>query len=364
MRFAFVIPARISNGGGAERWCEAVASSLSALGHTVDLYAPTDTSLPLYAGSAFSREIDFQSRLHWLMKRFRVLGFYPPLMFVRIPQAYDAVYSASMFPILTFARLESPLIVGTHDAFTSNQSVSADSLQAIPRWLYRLIRRSRKTLVHSLNSLTTQKFMATGWPLEEVPIFSLSPSFDPIQHGSFRIVFIGPLDRRKGAGLLRQVVAGLSEWPDVTFTAIGKTSPNSKRTLTSLLESRQFEHVGFVPDEAKAKILSTASLCLHLSTRETSPAVPLEALRAGVPVVSTWAPIERVVTSPELTSVAADRIRVIDAIRQVYLKWKSDPKAFLRMRERLREDALREYDPSENLGRTVALITHFAGSSG
>lgn len=360
MKFAFIVPAKISNGGGAERWTEFIALRLSALGHTVDLYVPQDKLLPSYSGPAFRRESDFESTLYHFLKRIGLQGYYPALMFVRLPEDYDAVYSTSMFPILVFATVDSPLIVGTHDAFISNSPLSIDSLQLIPRVLYRFIRKNRRTLIHSLSKLTSEKFRNSPWPVEQVPIATSSVSDIPIADQSFRVVFIGSLEKRKGAGLLTDVVLALKAETEVKFTVIGKAPRPSSTWLARLRTSPQFEHLGYVPNEAKSRVLASSSLCLHLSSRETSPAVPLEALLSGVPVISTWVPLSRIMDSSGLEVIPGNVVAVTGAIRANYARWKSNQRAFLDMRQKIRQETMTRYAEMESREKMIQMITEFA----
>lgn len=363
MRFAFIIPARVSNGGGAERWAETVALNLSARGHSVDLYVPQDRSLSPYSGLAFQREIAFKSRLYNFLKRVRLTGYYPALMFVRLPARYDAVYSTSMFPILTFASVASPLIIGTHDAFISTSPISIDNFQLIPQSLYRFIRKGRQTIIHSLNALTTQKFRHAPWPVKEIPIFVSSIPIEPTDYELFRVVFIGTLERRKGADLLIGAISALSARTGTKFTVIGKIPPTSLKLYAKLREFPQFEHLGSLTNKGKFEVLATASLCLHLSRRETSPAVPLEALLAGVPVLSTWWPLSKILQSSGLQIVPENSRAVAEAIEANYARWNSSRKFYLDWRHKLQAEVTSKLERSDRLERVLQLLTTF-GSQG
>ncbi|QPL06175.1 MULTISPECIES: glycosyltransferase family 4 protein [Actinomyces] len=105
-----------------------------------------------------------------------------------------------------------------------------------------------------------------------------------------RIVFVGRLDRAKGADLLVEALHVLDDSTasaiEVHFFGRGSLAESLEKRARQLDTHARVEFHGFVPPEHISEILSTAEFCVVPSRYDAYPLVTLEAMAAATPLIA------------------------------------------------------------------------------
>lgn len=109
------------------------------------------------------------------------------------------------------------------------------------------------------------------------------PDWAPDPQGRFRILYVGNLGQRKGIKYLLEAVRRLAR-PDITLTLVGHVVGSG----TGLAPYRHlFTHVPHVPYLQVHEMFRNADLFIYPSLHEGSAFANLEAMAAGLPVLTT-----------------------------------------------------------------------------
>lgn len=335
MRIAIVNHAPLSESGGAEVWILRVTKLLSVAGAEVDIYVPRtsdrkDVELPVGI-----RELPVAGPWVRRLRNVGLAGFSAPLFNPTLPAGYDMVYSTSIFPYVLFMRTRSQTVIGTHDMFLANRKAGIDLLQVIPFAMIKLISSSKRMRFHTLNDAATRQVRRWGLPADQVPLdFVLPRTFsEPRLADQFRVLFLGRLNRRKGAKLLVGLSRRLAKLPKLELTIAGPVEQEYLTQLPSATDAPQVRVLGYVDERTKYDILAHTDVGLFLSERDSNPIVPLEYVSAGVPVVSTWHPLRAILPSWALFDVHRRVNPVFNSICSLYGEWQSDPSGYLNLRK-------------------------------
>lgn len=116
-----------------------------------------------------------------------------------------------------------------------------------------------------------------------VDVERFRPGWTPDPQGRFRILYVGNLGQKKGIKYLLEAVRRLAR-PDITLTLVGHVVGSG----TGLAPYRHlFTHVPHVPYLQVHEMFRNADLFIYPSLHEGSAFANLEAMAAGLPVVTT-----------------------------------------------------------------------------
>jgi glycosyltransferase involved in cell wall biosynthesis len=166
-----------------------------------------------------------------------------------------------------------------------------------------------------------------------------------------RILFLGEIGKRKGIYDLVCALAQIAAaQPHARLVAGGSGELEEVRRLARELGvERHLELPGWVDGEAKARLLAEAAIYVLPSHNENLPVSILEAMAAGLPVVST-----RVGGIPDAVRHGSEGLLVMpgdkEALADGVLRLLGDPQLGSRMGAAARRRAAAEFSPAAVLG--------------
>lgn len=166
----------------------------------------------------------------------------------------------------------------------------------VRNWLTRVVLRSATAVL--VLSPAWQTALATLVPAASgrerlislpnpVDCAAIRPPDDPGQRSQSAVLFLGDFSPRKGVrDLLAAAPAVLKRHPDARFVVTGGAPPDGVSALAEGLGA-SVEFAGWVRGEQKLALLREAALLALPSYAEGVPIAVLEAMAAGLPVVTT-----------------------------------------------------------------------------
>jgi glycosyltransferase involved in cell wall biosynthesis len=156
------------------------------------------------------------------------------------------------------------------------------------------------------------------------PVFATQKPRQPRSDGSWRILWVGRLEKQKDPALALAVMAAMDAPSHLTMLGDGTLRTSTDRRISMMGLGEKVTLAGHVTDVAS--YLADADALLITSRYEGGPAVAVEALAQGVPVVSTdcsyllhdiitCAEAGRIVTSRAPSALAAALCEVCAAPR-------------------------------------------------
>ncbi|MBI4500128.1 MAG: glycosyltransferase family 4 protein [Gemmatimonadetes bacterium] len=219
-------------------------------------------------------------------------------------------------------------------------------------WMKRLIRWSLdKADVHIVQSpgLADVLRTMTGRPIYSIVNGVRIEDFRPPEgfaHSdgqAVRVLTVGYLGHRKGTFDLLEVAERLSATrPKVRLTVVGGGEVDRFRGLAEQRKLRNIEFIGAVDEMRKVALLHGADIFLLPSRAEGQPIALLEAIAAGLPVVSTT-----VGSIPEVVGSANGLLTSpgdVEGMVSVLERLVDDPSLRERMGRFNRQDAVRRFD--------------------
>lgn len=331
---------KLNYNGGAEKWVKEVSEYLIQKGHEVKIFVPQDPDIPPYDG--LPRENEIKLTPYFLFKRLGILNFYPPFYLPKVREDFDVIYTTSMNPFLFFLLYRGKIISGVHDAFISDSKISIDSFRIIILLIYKL-RVFNNVSFHTFSPFFTSKFSKTRKTIYEIPNFSDITNTASAVNDSFRILFIGRVEKRKGSDTLFRVANMLKNHPEIEIDIAGLIPDKFVFQVKKFDQYKNIRFLGYVSEERKRELLKSASLFLFLSTRDTFPFTILEALSYGVPVLTTWQTSADVFNSKWVEAVSRDETALLCSIREKYNRWKYSASEYTDMKEKIRRDTMEKY---------------------
>jgi glycosyltransferase involved in cell wall biosynthesis len=139
------------------------------------------------------------------------------------------------------------------------------------------------------------------------PVYVKSEPRTPRRDGKLRILWIGRLEPQKDPELALQVIAALETPAHLTMLGDGALREALQRRISSLGLQDRMTLAGYVPEIESH--LANADVLLITSHYEGGPAVAVEALAQGVPVVSTDCSflLHDIITCPEAGRIVTSR---------------------------------------------------------
>lgn len=330
----------MSFGGGGEQWLISVIKKLSANGINVEVYVPK-----VYENEEKSvmekLNIPFIFYNSLSIKVFHSLNadnFVWPFIGIKLKKKYDAIYIPSIYPILFIFRNNLRIVIGTHDFYLPNKKISRDGFIIMVLVFLKLFKKKQIT-IHSINSLITKKLK--GLHVHQISNFSYSHvnEIEVHQGNIFRILFMNILNRRKGVQFLIDIALCLRENKDIELIICGKDVEKVGEKINNM-NCKNIRYVGYVDEEEKLTWLKCSNVFLLLSDREAAPLSVMDALSSGLPIVSTWAPLEQLLGFEYQQSNAVKTVKrkltsIFDGIMFYYNLWKDDKKNYSNIQNKL-----------------------------
>lgn len=324
MHFAFVNRYKINKNGGAENWVKEIANILIENGHKVDIITPKDDEIVDYKKKGLM-EIVYESKIYNLFKKIGILNFFfflvSPTNKINLKD-YDAVYVTSFLHLFIFLKTQRKFIIGTHDFFISNDNFTIDFPLKILELLLFILCKNPRIYLHSLNKVVSES-LTTVCKNKLIEIGN-NGLFDytaiPLGDDNFNILFLGKVEKRKGADLLIDLLEILPNLNKTKLWVVGEIDSNYK----SILEKAKSDKIivtGFVDEIEKRKILSKSSCFLFFSNREVFPLTVTEGLKYGLPIVSTWKPLNKIQKDEIILECSFERDSVMKCIYKLKEEW-------------------------------------------
>jgi len=363
-RVAIVSKFSLSFGGGGEHWIQKVAQYLTQNGYHVTFFIPD-----IYKNEKNDDKFEvkyYYSRTVRIFSKLNLLNFAWPFILFNIKEEdYDIVYIPSIYAVRFIFSFRGKILLGTHDYYLPNSIISRDIFLIFPKAIIKALNRGN-VFVHAINKViyeelkkyTQQIILAGTFP------FNIPENLRIDEGEKFQVLFMNALNKRKGADLLPAIVTKLNSLglKDIEFVIIGRIQGKNK-SLTSFLSHlpENTKYLGFVSEEVKEMELSRSSLFLFLSSREAAPLSLMEALSYGIPVVSVWKPLSRLI--PEYyyhkkICVQADRSydSIADKVLEFYYKWQSNKSLYKQFKHDISYFSINVFDQAKLLDTTLKMF--------
>ncbi|AKA48378.1 hypothetical protein IX51_03910 [uncultured archaeon] len=342
MKVAIVLPGPLSFRGGAEVWSVEVADRLRRKGWKVTFFLPEVSEEDVRIARDHGVKA-YKSLIYNFLKHINKLNFFPPMIpYNRELDNFDIVYTTSMQPIRILMKCKTKLIVGTHDAFLSNRKLGIDSFQTISRLAMRV--SGAMLSVHALSKVVEGKFNLPKERFFTVPNFIPGAKCNVMDTNEFRIVFLGRVEKRKGADVLIKISNLFKEKPGFYIDIAGSVPQSYIPIMNSLSKVSNIRVLGRVGEYEKFKILQNSSLLIFLSSRDVFPFVMLEALSCGLPIVTTWKFAKASFQTYGITECKPNVTDIESEIRKHHKKWSQDRGNYFDVKKRIQSEAFRKYD--------------------
>jgi glycosyltransferase involved in cell wall biosynthesis len=188
---------------------------------------------------------------------------------------------------------------------------------------------------------------------------AIHPPVDPAVRSADLLLFLGDFSPRKGVReLLAAVPLVLSDHPAARFAICGG-APTAELTALAAPYCSAVDFPGFVRGEQKLRLLQQAALLVLPSYAEGLPIAVLEAMAAGLPVVTT--PVGGL---PDVVQEPANALLAppgdVPALAAAISRLLADPALRQAMGQRNRQEALAKYDLPAYAGKLAALYVEVA----
>lgn len=330
----------LSYGGGGEKWLIGVIKKLSQNGINVEIYVPKiyENEEKTAMETMHIPFIFYNSLSIKVFHKLNADSFVWPFVGVKLKKKYDAIYIPSIYPLLFILRNNVKVVIGTHDFYLSNKKISRDCFTIIVIAFLKLFKR-RQIAIHSINSSIANKFR--GLNVHQISNFSYSHvgQIEPYQDNTFRILFINILNKRKGAQFLVDLALRIREIKDIELIICGKDVKKIGKKINTM-NFQNTRYIGYVNEEEKLIWLKRSKVFLLLSDREAAPLSVLDAISSGLPIVSTWAPLEQMLGYEYQKNNAVKIVKrkiasIYDGIFFYYNLWKDDNESYCKIQQKL-----------------------------
>lgn len=358
MHYAFINRYKVNKNGGAENWIKEISQILISKGHKVDIIAPKDKEILNYEMVGV-REVEYSSKIYNLFKRIGILNFGFVLVAPNIKidlKKYDVVYVTSFLQLFIFTRTKGKFIIGTHDFFLSNNKFTVDFPIKIIKYFLYFLCKNRRVYVHSLSTEVSNSLLPGCMKIVEVGnngLYKYTP--DPADDDFFNILFLGKVDKRKGAKLLIELLKNLPDLKSVRLWVVGEIELDYREILESV-RSNHIILTGFINESEKRNILAKASCFLFFSNRDVFPLTATEALRYGLPIISTWRPLIGIHSDELIFECSSTTESVLNRIELLKREWDENKEDYF---QRKVKRARQFYEKNKRIDYEKAILNLF-----
>lgn len=232
-------------------------------------------------------------------KSFRDLHPYVLPLFIRqaLTQQKAEAYHAHWFLsglALTYLPVK-PAAVTMHDVSLLHIKEASPMYERYYKWALERFRKFRYTLIMVSESAKQDAIKYAGYPedlIEVVPNGINLQRFHPIEKetkDTFRIIYSGGLGKRKNLALLFNAYKLLSEkHPDLELAIAGAFPERTVYPeMAKSMGLRNVTFTGYIPDGEMNAFYNSGDLLIYTSLYEGFGFAPLEAMAAGLPVITT-----------------------------------------------------------------------------
>ena len=223
-------------------------------------------------------------------------GIFPVFLNVNFEEYYDYIYTFSPFYLLfillnrKYFKKAKKIVISTKDLLFPERKPKK-FLRYFTIIFYRIL--SLKNLyLYNENSIESLMFKNLKVKTYEVPpLVNMNidiNSYNFHSDGKFTVLFLGSVEKRKGAEMLFRILEKFKN-SNVIFKIAGNISYNYKEKAKNL----KCENIIFlraVDEKTKDYLLFNSNLGLMLSLEESYSLVTREMLLHGLPVITTWQP--------------------------------------------------------------------------
>lgn len=254
--------------GGIERVVDLLAKELSARGHSISLFAHSDSqtagTLFPWPGRTSNRRADLVRNMSFLARHVSTGRFDLVHSFSRI--AYLLPLLPSRLPkLMTYQRAVSPRSVSL------GTKLSSGSL-----WFTAV----STSMMNGLGDLGTWRMIPNGVPLETFPFVSEVPVDAPL-------VFLGRIEEIKGPHLAIDIARRSGKRLVIAGNIPEEYKDWARKYVLQHVDGDQVQYVGPVNDESKSELLGQASAFLMpILWEEPFGIVMAEAMACGTPVLA------------------------------------------------------------------------------
>ncbi|MBI2866295.1 MAG: glycosyltransferase family 4 protein [Chloroflexi bacterium] len=301
MRVALVSPYDFAYPGGVTTHVSRLDEELTLRGHYVRILAPSSRSA---AALGHPRLAVLGKPFPWpsngsIARITMSWGLLPRIRRLLQEECFDIIHLHEPFcPFLPtdVLRLSQSINVGTFHAFYTSSKA-----YALGRWLLRPY--GRKLHARTAVSVPARDFVARYFPGEynlipngiDVEGFTpWGPGLPELLDGMWNILFVGRLEKRKGAHLLLRAFSHIkAELPNSRLIILGpgKRGKSQLEGLLNELDLRDVVLAGMVPhEELPAYYRSAHVFCAPSLGQESFGMILLEAMASGVPIVASDIP--------------------------------------------------------------------------
>jgi phosphatidylinositol alpha-mannosyltransferase len=301
MKIALVSPYDFAHPGGVINHIRALDEQFTSLGHDVRIIAPASRKKVAALGNRFipigkPRPIPASGSISRISLS---LHLAPDIKRVLEKEKFDVVHLHEPFmPMLCSAvlRFSHCINIGTFHAYSG----SPGYWLGWPVTTVLLRRRNRNLHGRIAVSLPAKKYASNAVSGEftiipnGVDLKRFNPEVKPMpgyDDGKINILFVGRLEKRKGANYLLSAYAKLKkQYPDIRLIIVGP-GVNLRRRYEFKVRVKKIKDVVFtggVPYEELPRYYQTADIfCAPATGRESFGIVLLEAMAMGKPIVAT-----------------------------------------------------------------------------
>jgi len=344
---------------------EKVAQYLTQNGYQVSFFIPD-----IYENEKIDDKFEvkyYSSRVVRIFSKLNLLNFAWPFIILRIKKEdYDIVYVPSIYAVSFIFAYRGKIILGTHDYYLQNSFISRDIFLIFPKILIKVLNRCN-VFVHAINEVIYEglKKYTQRIILAETFPYNIYDRRQVLEGKKFQVLFMNILNKRKGAHLLPAIITKINTlgFEDIEFVITGRLQGRNKNLngfLSHLPENTKY--LGFVSEELKEVELSKSSLFLFLSSREAAAPLSIkEALSYGIPVVSTWKPLSRLIPkdyiNKKICVQTERRYNLITSnILEFYYLWESDKFFYSKFRHDISDLSIKYFDQAKLLDNTLKMF--------
>ena len=366
----------LSFGGGFERFLSGLAQYLAIHGHDVTIGTPPDRwARYMYKALSGQSIQDCPQQTQHLMETIQVVEMSPSAV-RSLAEIYDVAYCKNEPHELLFAKValrnrRCRLIVGLHTApppiadgrrrdMRSRVYFSAPYRQLFARNVdaVHVLQVASRQFVQSALRVSTSRVRLIP---NGVDIDSFVPAkSDP--GPPFTALFVGRLDRHKGADLLAASARLLEGSTDVPIQLLVAGDGPLREQLDTDAHLSCVRTLGYVANTAE--LYHRAHVVLSPSRRETHALVPAEAMASGLPVVVTDIPASSCyIAGGAIPVPAGDANALANAVTVLAREWVSKREEYRERCQQARAYAEREFNVMVQYKELLKLFEEVSTSS-
>lgn len=354
MRIGIVLPGPISYLGGAEFWVREIYKEVLKTSQQVTIFVPEENFDNLNHLEDLPIKI-YDSKIYRVFKKLDLLNFYPPFIpYHKEFASYDTIYTTSMHCVRIFRRHKGKVVVGTHDAFVPNKKIGIDNFQFLTKLIIKITKKD--VIIHAVSPLAYDTFKGTSKKIVLAENFLPLLINDIAMPRNFNIVFLGRVEKRKGADQLILLIEEIKKHPNINLFILGAISRRYDFIRINYDKFKNINIMGRVTDEVKYDVLKESSLMVFFSSRDTAPFVILEGLSCGLPITCTWKHADKTFPGFEIDIRKPKLTDIFDSVYSHYKLWVENENEYYALRKKIQLLAVKKFKKENSVKRILKLF--------